>query len=82
MSGVLFPAVLCCMLPGMGFSLLEEAVFAYRSALDRWERTEQTPSEVGVVLLSREEMVGLLEGEGLLLDVLRRDIVRALDRAA
>lgn len=59
--------------------LEREVQTAYLLARDRWERTEQLPSVASFLLLSREELDAIVAGEGLLLDVLRRDIREAFE---
>jgi hypothetical protein len=59
-----------------------EALFALHAAKDRWERTEQLPSSLAFVALSDGELRELVAGEGLLLEVLRREVARALEATA
>lgn len=63
----------------MPLDVASEALFALCAARDRWERTEQLPRVVSFVCLSDEELRALVAGEGLLWEVLRRDVVAALD---
>ena len=64
------------------FDPAREAMFALLAARDRWERTEQLPSSLAFVCLSSEEMGEIVDGGGLLVDVLRRDMAVALEREA
>ena len=66
----------------MTFDPASEALFALFAARDRWERTEQLPSVVAFVALSDAELRQVVAGEGLLLEVLRRDMEEALDGEA